>query len=107
MFIKVFLRRVKINWFWRAIIIGSKKPLVSYILSLYHVHTRSRTLDATVSQVAIAWLLAQPAVSSVVIGARTVEQLDENVASASLTLSKEEVQSLEEGPYFIQWLSES
>ncbi|XP_064393769.1 1-deoxyxylulose-5-phosphate synthase YajO-like isoform X2 [Halichondria panicea] len=47
--------------------------------------------DATVSQVAIAWLLAQPTVSSVVIGARTVEQLDENIGSATLTLSKEEV----------------
>ena len=47
--------------------------------------------DASVSQVAIAWLLYQPSVVSVVIGARTVEQLEDNLQSVNLQLSKEEV----------------
>lgn len=47
--------------------------------------------DATVSQVAIAWLLSRPCVSSVVIGARTIEQLEENISSVNLNLTDEEV----------------
>ena len=47
--------------------------------------------DATVSQVSIAWLLHRPSVASVVIGARTLEQLEENLQSVNLHLSKEEV----------------
>ena len=38
------------------------------------------------SQVALAWLLARPAVSSVIFGARTVAQLDENLGAADLVL---------------------
>lgn len=45
----------------------------------------------TVAQVGIAWLLQQPAVSSVVIGARTVEQLEDNMKGATLSLSEEQV----------------
>jgi len=47
--------------------------------------------EATVSQVAISWLLAQPCVSSVVIGARTLAQLEDNLRSADLSLTPEEV----------------
>jgi aryl-alcohol dehydrogenase-like predicted oxidoreductase len=43
------------------------------------------------SQVSLAWLLAQPAVSSVVIGARTLEQLTDNIGAASLELSASEL----------------
>jgi aryl-alcohol dehydrogenase-like predicted oxidoreductase len=46
------------------------------------------------SEVALAWLLAQPAVASVIIGARTIEQLSENLGSAGLELSGEELGSL-------------
>ncbi len=42
------------------------------------------------SQVALAWLLGRPAVSSVIIGARTDEQLADNLAAAQLELSGEE-----------------
>ncbi|RZS80109.1 aryl-alcohol dehydrogenase-like predicted oxidoreductase [Motilibacter rhizosphaerae] len=48
------------------------------------------------AQVALAWLLTRPAVSSVIIGARTTEQLQDNLASASLELAPEEVARLEE-----------
>ena len=42
------------------------------------------------AQVALAWLLGRPGVSSLVIGARTDEQLADNLAAAELELSAEE-----------------
>jgi aryl-alcohol dehydrogenase-like predicted oxidoreductase len=47
------------------------------------------------AQVALAWLLVRPGVTSVVIGARTEEQLADNLAAASLQLSAEEHERLE------------
>ena len=46
------------------------------------------------AQVAIAWLLHKPGVSSVIIGARTPEQLEDNLKSALLALTEEEVRVL-------------
>jgi aryl-alcohol dehydrogenase-like predicted oxidoreductase len=48
------------------------------------------------AQVALAWLLGRPTISSVVIGARTEEQLADNLKSAELTLTAEERNRLEE-----------
>jgi len=42
------------------------------------------------AQVAIAWLLGRPGVATVVIGARTDEQLADNLAAADLELSADE-----------------
>lgn len=50
---------------------------------------------ATPAQVSLAWLLAQPAVASVVIGARTTGQLASNLEAAALTLSTEELATLD------------
>ncbi|WP_344797772.1 aldo/keto reductase [Frondihabitans peucedani] len=50
--------------------------------------------DATASQVAIAWLLEQPAVTSVILGARTVEQLVDNLGGSGLGLTASEVETL-------------
>lgn len=44
----------------------------------------------SIARVALAWLLAQPAVTSVIVGARDSEQLDDNLAAATLQLSQEE-----------------
>ena len=46
------------------------------------------------SQVSLAWLAAQPAVTSVILGARTVEQLRDNLGAADLDLSVEEAERL-------------
>lgn len=48
------------------------------------------TRGYTVGQLAIAWLVSNPVVSSVIVGARRPEQVDENVAAASLRLTHEE-----------------
>jgi aryl-alcohol dehydrogenase-like predicted oxidoreductase len=52
-------------------------------------------LSRAPSQVALAWLLSRPAVSSVIFGARTVAQLEENLGAADLTLSPETVTRLD------------
>ncbi|MFI5062004.1 MAG: aldo/keto reductase [Actinomycetales bacterium] len=44
-------------------------------------------IGATASEVALAWLAAQPAVTSVILGARTVEQLTDNLGATDLHLS--------------------
>ena len=48
------------------------------------------------AQVALAWLLGRPGVTSLVIGARTDEQLADNLAAASLELAAEERARLDE-----------
>lgn len=47
------------------------------------------------SQVALAWLLSKPVVSSVIFGARTVAQLDENVGAGELELPLEAIARLD------------
>jgi aryl-alcohol dehydrogenase-like predicted oxidoreductase len=48
------------------------------------------------AQVAIAWLLTRPGIVSVIVGARTDEQLADNLGAADLRLSDGELQRLEE-----------
>jgi aryl-alcohol dehydrogenase-like predicted oxidoreductase len=48
------------------------------------------------AQVALAWLLGRPGVASVIIGARTDEQLADNLEAAELGLSEEERRRLDE-----------
>lgn len=50
----------------------------------------------TVAAVAIAWLLARPETTSIILGARTVEQLDGNLAALSVTLSPEDRKRLDD-----------
>ena len=49
----------------------------------------------TMPQVALAWLADLPAVSSVILGARTVEQLDDNLGAAGLHLTADETARLD------------
>ncbi|WP_434994534.1 aldo/keto reductase [Arthrobacter sp. Ld5] len=48
------------------------------------------------SHVALAWVAAKPGVTSVILGARTQEQLADNLASADLELTPEELGRLDE-----------
>jgi aryl-alcohol dehydrogenase-like predicted oxidoreductase len=51
-------------------------------------------LGATVPQVALAWLLAQPGVTAPIIGPRTLDQLEDLLPAADLRLSAEQVERL-------------
>jgi len=50
---------------------------------------------ASMAQVALAWVAGRPGVSSVLIGARTVEQLEDNLGAARLSLSTEQTKLLD------------
>jgi len=49
----------------------------------------------SMAQVALAWLSAQPGVTSVIVGASSVEQLDDNLAAADLVLEADEIARLD------------
>ncbi|ATJ90800.1 aldo/keto reductase [Acetobacter senegalensis] len=53
-------------------------------------------LGVSAAQVALAWTMHRPAITSVVIGARTDEQLADNLKAASLTLSEDQIKRLDE-----------
>jgi aryl-alcohol dehydrogenase-like predicted oxidoreductase len=50
----------------------------------------------TVAQIAIAWLLHQRVVTSVIIGAKRIDQLDDNVAATQVKLNGDELAALDE-----------
>ena len=79
-----------------------------YAQSLYYADSDFRVVDRVAevaggrgvapAQVALAWILRQPGVAAPIIGATRLEQLDEAVAAAGLTLEDAECRRLEE-PY--------
>lgn len=52
--------------------------------------------EASMSQVALAWVGAQPAVTSVILGARTVGQLTDNLGATGLKLAEADLTMLDE-----------
>ena len=60
------------------------------------------------AQVSLAWLLHQPHVTSVIIGARTAAQLKDNLESVNVTLSPDELAKLDDisalAPEYPGWM---
>jgi aryl-alcohol dehydrogenase-like predicted oxidoreductase len=56
----------------------------------------SEAHNASIAQVALAWQLAKPFVSSVIIGANKMSQLEDNLGAVKIKLSDEEVTQLDE-----------
>jgi aryl-alcohol dehydrogenase (NADP+) len=56
--------------------------------------------DVTASQVALAWLLNKPHISSPIIGATKMEHLDQAITAVEIKLSEEQVKRLEQ-PYTV------
>jgi aryl-alcohol dehydrogenase-like predicted oxidoreductase len=52
--------------------------------------------NATPAQIALAWLLHQPGITSVIVGARRLDQLEDNIASVNIKLSDDELTTLNE-----------
>src|ERR1700678_3684802 len=48
------------------------------------------------ARVALAWVLSKPFVTSVIIGAKRLEQLNDNIAAVDLKLSEDEIKKLDE-----------
>lgn len=66
--------------------------------------------EVSVAQVALAWLLHQPQVTSVIVGAKRPDQLADNLAAAKLKLSADELRALDEvsrlPPEYPGWMFE-
>jgi aryl-alcohol dehydrogenase-like predicted oxidoreductase len=54
-----------------------------------------RNHNATIAQTAIAWTLANPAVTSAIIGANSIEQLEDTMKGAEVVMTKEEKMGLD------------
>ena len=63
------------------------------IEAVAHVATE---LGVSSAEVALAWVRSRPAVTSTLIGARTIEQLRSNLASLKITLAPEQLAALNE-----------
>ncbi|WP_254533769.1 aldo/keto reductase [Natrinema gelatinilyticum] len=64
---------------------------------LDHVKMIALEVGATPAQVSLAWLLHQDAVTAPIVGARTVDQLEENVEATAVTLTAAQRTELREG----------
>jgi len=66
--------------------------------------------QASVAQLALAWLLHQPAVTSVIIGAKKNEQLDDNLKAIDIELTADELAKLDQvsklAPEYPGWMLE-
>ena len=56
----------------------------------------ARSRQISMAQVALAWLIDRPTVCSVILGARTQEQLDDNLGAAGVHLSDDEIRVLDQ-----------
>jgi aryl-alcohol dehydrogenase-like predicted oxidoreductase len=60
------------------------------------LHSVATEANQSVARVALAWLLSRPFVTSVIIGAKTSEQLLDNLAAVDSQLSSEQLKRLDE-----------
>jgi aryl-alcohol dehydrogenase-like predicted oxidoreductase len=64
------------------------------------VRAVAKETSSTPAAVSLAWLLAKPQVTSVIFGARSVEQLDANLQGAELQLSPAHIETLDKASAF-------
>jgi aryl-alcohol dehydrogenase-like predicted oxidoreductase len=55
----------------------------------------SKATDLSVARIALAWVLSRPAVTSVIIGAKNRQQLDDNIAASDVKLTAEQLAKLD------------
>ncbi|MBP8000125.1 MAG: aldo/keto reductase [Chloroflexi bacterium] len=60
-----------------------------------NLETIGQAHEATIAQMAIAWVLANPAVTSAIIGANTIEQWDDTAKGAAIKLAAEDKTTLD------------
>lgn len=59
------------------------------------LRTVAAQIDRPLAQVALAWVLAQPCVTSPILGASKIEQLHDNLSSLEIGLTPEQLQTLD------------
>ena len=70
----------------------------------------ARARNVSVAQIALSWVLHQPAVSTVIIGAKNPQQLEDNLKAVDLSLDAAELQKLDAvsklSPEYPGWMIE-
>jgi aryl-alcohol dehydrogenase-like predicted oxidoreductase len=66
------------------------RPILDVLRPVAEAH------GASVATVALAWVLAKPFVTSVIIGAKRADQLKENLSATEITLTEDEMKKLDE-----------
>ncbi len=66
--------------------------------------------NVSVTQIALAWLLHQPVITSIIIGVKKTEQLDDNIKVTTVTLTTDEMTKLDTAsklsPEYPGWMTE-
>jgi len=75
---------------WKAIDVPQNWAILAKVQEI------AQARGTTPAAVSLAWLLARPEVSTIIVGARTVAQLDENLAALAVRLSAEETAALDQ-----------
>ena len=75
---------------------GEPHATIAYAQLGKLVNNVARQLETTPARVALAWVHSRPGVASTIIGARTIEQLEENLGALDLRLRPEHEDALEE-----------
>lgn len=69
----------------------------------------AETHGVSVARIAIAWLLHQTVVTSVIVGAKRIDQLEDNIAACDVLLSAEQLKALDEAsalpPEYPGWMT--
>jgi aryl-alcohol dehydrogenase-like predicted oxidoreductase len=60
------------------------------------LRTMAAQVDRPLAQVALAWVSAQPGITSLILGASKIEQLHDNLSSLEICLTPEQLQTLDE-----------
>ena len=60
------------------------------------LESRGQTYNATVAQMALAWLLHRPAITAPIIGANSVKQLQDNLGSLEVKLTQEDYEVIDQ-----------
>jgi len=69
--------------------------IIDELLRIAGELSAERDTPVSAAQVALAWLLQQPGVSSIIIGARTVAQLEDNLGCLRVMLHREQLDALD------------
>lgn len=76
--------------YWQSIVGDRAWDLLDVLASM------AEEKNCTVSQLSLAWTLAQPAVTSPIIGPRTVEQLEDNIKALDVEITDEDKEKIDE-----------
>jgi aryl-alcohol dehydrogenase-like predicted oxidoreductase len=85
-----------VDWDWRShgnafsLPLFERENFIKELRVVERLKAFAARYDKTVAQLAIAWVLAHPAVTVALVGMRNVKELEENVAATSWVLSEED-----------------